>query len=316
MTFSTFRTALPAAALVLTAGLLAGCSDSSTASSPGASASASASSSAPAEQGAAAQKRAEQALAQLEERFDARLGFYLLDTGTGREITHRADERFSYASTFKALAAGVLLGTSTDEELDRVVRYDESDLLEYAPVTSEHVDTGMTLDALIAAAVQYSDNTAANLMLEELDGPEGLQKALRDLGDTTTSVDRIEPDLNGFAPGDDRDTSSPRALGTDLRRFVLGDALPEDRRERLTDLLLGNTTGDDYIRAGVPDGWRVGDKTGGGGGHGTRNDIAVVWPDSGAPLVLAIVSDRGEEGAASDDALLAEATEAGLAALR
>ncbi|MBL7253356.1 class A beta-lactamase [Paractinoplanes lichenicola] len=252
---------------------------------------------------------------QLERRFGARLGVHAVDTGTDRTVAFRADERFAHASTFKALLAGVLLARLSDADLRRVVQYGEGDLLEWAPVTKRHVARGMTVDALIAAAVQHSDNTAANLLLKEVGGPEGLQRELRELGDATTDLSRTEPALNEAVPGDRRDTTTPRALGTDLRRFVLGDALPAARRQKMAELLVGNTTGDPYVRAGVPSGWRVGDKTG-SGGYGTRNDIAVVWPATGAPLVIAVQSDRGTPDAKSDDALIAEATRLVLAALR
>ena len=256
------------------------------------------------------------ALAPIEHRHHARLGVYAVDTGTGRTVAYRADERFAYASTFKALAAGILLDRATDAQLDHVVHYRESDLLEYAPITSEHVRTGMRLRDLIAAALRYSDNTAANLVMERIGGPHAVQAGLRRLGDTTTHVDRTEPSLNEATPGDIRDTSTPRVLATDLRRFVLGDVLPQSRRELLTGWLVTNTTGGPYIRAGVPSGWKVGDKTG-NGGYGTRNDIAIAWPPGGgAPVDLAIQSDRGVKDAPSDDALIADATKAALAALR
>lgn len=251
----------------------------------------------------------------LETRFGARLGVYAIDTGTGRTVTHRADERFAHTSTFKALLAGVLLRRLTDADLRRVVRYTEADLLEWAPITSQHVATGMTVDALIAAAVQYSDNTAANLLLEEVGGPKGLQRELRRIKDWTTNTNRIEPALNEAAPGDERDTSTPRQLGKDLRTYALGDVLSPARRQKLTDLLVGNTTGGPYIRAGVPSGWKVGDKTG-NGGYGTRNDIAIVWPPTGRPLIIAVQSDRGVPNAPSDDALIAEATKAVISVLR
>ncbi|GIE35141.1 beta-lactamase [Actinoplanes italicus] len=251
----------------------------------------------------------------LERRFDARLGVYALDTATGRTVTHRADERFAHASTFKALQAGAVLRRATDADLRKVVKYRRADLLAHAPITSKHVATGMSLDDLLAASVRYSDNTAANLLFEHLGGPEALERELRALGDRTTSVDRIEPHLNEAEPGDTRDTSTARALGTTLHTLVLGDALPTARRERLTAWLRGNTTGDPYIRAGVPPGWQVGDKTG-TGGHGTRNDIAIVWPPAGAPLVIAILSDKGERDARPADTLIAEATETVVAALR
>lgn len=252
---------------------------------------------------------------ELERRFGARLGVHAIDTGTGRTTGYRADERFAHASTFKALLAGVLLRRLSDADLRRVVKYTGADLLEWAPVTSKHVATGMTVDALIAAAVQHSDNTAANLLLERVGGPKGLQRELRKIDDDTTDVSRNEPALNEAAPGDKRDTSTPRALGADLRRLVLGDVLPEPRRRKMADLLIGNTTGDPYIRAGVPSGWKVGDKTG-SGGYGTRNDIAVVWPTGGSPLVIAIQSDRGVPDAPSADALIAEATEVVITTLK
>ena len=240
---------------------------------------------------------------------------YVLDTGTGRSVTYRADERFAYASTYKALASGVLLRQDSDDQLNHVVTYTAADLQSYAPITSKHVATGMTVRDLIAAALQYSDNTAANLLLNQLGGPAGLQADLRALDDVTTHVDRTEPTVNDAVPGDIRDTSTPRAMGTDLQRFVLGDLLSTSRRQLLTNWLLGNTTGGPYIRAGVPSGWKVGDKTG-NGGYGTRNDIAIVWPTTGGPLVVAIESDRGKAGASSADALLADATKAAIAALR
>lgn len=261
------------------------------------------------------QPRAARALAHLENRFHARLGVYVLDTGTGRTVTYRADERFAYCSTLKVLAAGILVKRDTDAQLNQVVPYRAADLVDYSPITSQHTGPGMRLRDIIAAALQYSDNTAANLMLRQLGGPRRLQAALRGLADTTTDVDRTEPALNEATPGDPRDTSTPRALGTDLRRFVLGNALPAGRRHLLTTWMLGNTTGGPYIRAGVPASWRVADKTG-NGGWGTRNDIAIAWPPSGPPVVIAILSHRGSANAPSQDALIADAATAALGALR
>ena len=254
-------------------------------------------------------------LAQVESRYHARLGVYALDSGSGRTVTYRADERFAYCSTSKALTAGLLLRRTTDARLDRVVPYAASDLVDHSPITSPHAGTGMTLRALMDAALRYSDNTAANLLMGKLGGPGGFQAALRGLGDTTTHADRTEPTLNDATPGDIRDTSTPRALDADLRGLVLGNVLPEIRRRLLTGWLLRNTTGGPYIRAGVPSGWKVADRTG-AGGYGTRNDIAVVWPPGGAPIVIVVLSDRHSANAPSDDALIADATKATLAALR
>ena len=253
-------------------------------------------------------------LADLEAGFHAELGVYALDTGTGRAVAFNADERFAYCSTFKALATGVLLKRDTNAQLSAVIHYTSGDLVEYSPVTGQHVSTGMTLRAIMTAALEYSDNTAANLLLAQLGGPHQLQDALRDLGDATTNADRDEPTLNSAAPGDVRDTSTARALGGDLRDFVLGNELSPSRRQLLTGWLLANTTGGPYIRAGVPHGWKVADKTG-NGDWGTRDDIAIAWPPGGAPVVIAVLSRRMSADATSDDSLIADATKAAITAL-
>jgi beta-lactamase class A len=250
---------------------------------------------------------ADRALRALERRFDARLGVLAVDTGTGREIAHRADERFPFASTFKALAAGAILRRYGVEGLDEEVLITEL-ANAYSPITERRLGTRMTLRALCSAAVRYSDNTAANLLLDRLGGPKGLDATLEeDLGDDVTRMERREPELNEWAPGRRRDTSTPRALAGDLRELVLGDALEEPERAQLTRWLRANTTGDALIRAGVPDGWVVGDKTGTGGAYGSRNDIAVAWPPGGDPLVVAVMSNRKRADDEHDDALIAEA---------
>lgn len=246
------------------------------------------------------------AFAALESRFDARLGVFAVDTGSGRTVQHRADERFAYASTFKALAAAAVLDRTSKAELDRIVRFTRADLVTYSPITERYAGKGMTLRQAADAAVRYSDNTAGNLLLRHLGGPAGFKKALRGVGDRVTEPARIETDLNEARPGDARDTSTPRALATTLRAYAVGDALSAEDRAVLIDWLRRNTTGAKVVRAGVPAGWVVGDKTG-TAGYGTRNDIAVVWPPGRAPIVLAVLSKRGAADAEPDDALLAQA---------
>lgn len=260
----------------------------------------------------------EEAFTGLEEGYDARLGVYALDTGTGQEVEYGADDRFAYASTFKALAVGALLDQHGAEVLDERMDLSEQDLLEHAPIAEELLEQGrtdMTLREASDATVRYSDNTAGNLVLERLGGPEGFQEALREIGDGTTSADRWEEELNEAVPGDNRDTSTPRAMAESLRTYALEEeTLDEGEREFLTDLMVRNTTGDTLVRAGVPEDWEVGDKSG-GGGYGTRNDIAVAWPSEGDPVVIAVMSSRDEQDAEYDDALVAEATEAAVEAL-
>ncbi|MGA5560792.1 class A beta-lactamase [Streptomyces platensis] len=255
----------------------------------------------------AAPKSSTQAFKDLERKFDARLGVYAVNTGTGREIAYHQDERFAHASTFKALAAGAVLRKYSLPGMDKVITYSRDDLVPNSPVSEKHVDTGMTLRALCDAAVRYSDNTAANLLLDSIGGPKGLDSVLEKLGDHTTRMVRHEPELNDWAPDDTRDTTTPRAFAKDLRTFVLGDALPRPERAQLTKWLRTNTTGAKLIKAGMPKTWLVGDKTGAGSTYGTRNDIAVVWPPHAAPIVVAILSNRTQKDADYEDALVAEA---------
>lgn len=253
-------------------------------------------------------------LAELEGRLGVRVGLYALDTGTGATVVHRADERFAFASTFKAVLAGAILLLASDAQLDGNVPIDAADVEANSPVTDSHVGDAMTMRELCDAAVRYSDNTAANLLLRELGGPDRLETVLRDLGDDVTSLDRWEPELSEATPGDIRDTTTARVAADDLEAFALGEVLTPDRRDQLVDWLQRNTTGDTMIRSVAPTGWVVGDKTG-SGGYGTRNDIAILWPPDGAPIVLAIFTDRGVAGAKRLDAAVAEAAQLALAAL-
>jgi beta-lactamase class A len=282
-------------------GVLAACSGSAGPATSAGTASSPATTAAPSPAAAGA------GLARLEQQHAARLGVYAVDTGSGREVAHRADERFAYASTLKALAVGVVLQQASPADLDRVVRYTAADLVAHSPVTERYVGSGLTLRELCEAAMQVSDNTAMNLLLREVGGPAGLDAALTELGDDVTEVSRVETELNAARPGDTRDTSTPRALATGLQSLALGTALPAEDRELLVGWLRGSTTGHALVRAGVPAGWVVGDKTG-SGGYGTRNDIAIVWPPQRAPLVVAILSTRDTKGAQPDDALIASAT--------
>ncbi|MEV0703573.1 class A beta-lactamase [Saccharopolyspora sp. NPDC050389] len=245
-------------------------------------------------------------LLELERKFDARLGVYALATGTGTAIAHRADERFAFCSTFKALATAAVLHHNPLSHLDTLVTYTEADLMKSSAITKQHLATGMTIRQLCDAAVRYSDGTAGNLLLRDLGGPAQLTAYTQGLGDTVTRMDRFEPTITEATPGDPRDTTSPRAIGTDLHQIVLGEALPTDKRAFLRDLLERNVTGAKRIRAGLPQGWTAADKTG-TGDYGTANDIAVVWPPNAAPVLISIMSSKTGKDAKYDEALLAEA---------
>ena len=191
-----------------------------------------------AEVGFAAQDALQGEFARIEAKSGGRLGVAVLDTRDGSRTGHRADERFAMCSTFKLLAGAAVLARhdAGKEQLDRRIRYGAKDLVTYSPVTEKHVATGMTLAELCDAAIALSDNTAGNLLLAALGGPEGLTAFARTLGDGVTRLDRIEPALNEAAPGDPRDTTTPAAMAANIRALVLGDALSAPSREQLKAL--------------------------------------------------------------------------------
>lgn len=244
--------------------------------------------------------------ADLETRFDTRLGLHAVDTGTGREVAHRPDERFPLCSTFKVLAVAAMLAGNPPEHLQTRVRYAATDVVDASPVTAEHVADGLTVAEVCDAALRYSDNTAGNLLLDDIGGPGAVTAFARSLGDDVTRLDRRETDLNSAIPGDERDTTSPRAIVADLRELILGTRLDVADRTLLTDWMVGNTTGGTRIRAGLPADWRVGDKTG-AGRYGTVDDVAVAWPPGRAPIVLAVLSTGNGEEEKGDNAVIAEA---------
>jgi beta-lactamase class A len=214
----------------------------------------------------------------------------VLDTLSGERTGHRLDERFPMCSTFKLLAAAAILARvdAQRERLDRRITFAASEVVVNSPVTKDrHGGTGMSLAELCEAAMTVSDNTAGNLLLASLGGPAGLTAFARSLGDAMTRLDRIEPELNEANPGDPRDTTTPGAMLANLHTLALGHALSAKSREQLVQWLVGNKTGDTRLRAGVPAGWRVGDKTG-AGENGTTNDVGLIWPPDRAPVIVAV----------------------------
>ena len=232
-------------------------------------------------------------IAAIERRIGGRLGVAFLDSGSGKRLAYRADERFPMCSTFKTLAVASVLARvdAGTEQLTRKIPYGQADLLDYAPITRAHVaDGSMTIEALCDAAITDSDNTAANLLLNTIGGPAGVTTFARSIGDTITRLDRTEPDLNAAEPGDPRDTTTPGAMLSDVRALLVESTrLSAASRKRLGDWLVANTTGAGKIRAGVPSNWRVGDKTG-SGAHNATNDVAIAWPPNRAPVIIAVYS--------------------------
>ncbi len=233
------------------------------------------------------------ALAGIERQAGGRLGAWVLDTGSGREFGWRGGERFGQCSTFKlSLAACVLAGIDAGRlNAAELLAYRQADLLPHSPVTGAHVAAGrMSIIALAEAAQTTSDNLAANLLLRRIGGSAALTAFWRALGDRTSRLDRTEPGLNFVPRGEVRDTVTPRGIAHTVARIVTGEVLRPASRARLTGWMIATDTGLARIRAGLPAGWRAGDKTGTGGRAGMDslvNDIAVAWPPGRAPLVIA-----------------------------
>lgn len=227
-------------------------------------------------------------LRRIERASGGRLGVCILDTATGRRVAHRADERFPMCSTFKLLAAASVLHRvdAGQERLDRAIPVGRTDIVPHSPLTEPQVGGSMTMGALCEATITQSDNAAANLMLASFGGPAGLTAYVRSLGDSITRADRNEPSLNEARTGDPRDTTTPAAMLGLMQTLLLGAALKPPSRDQLRDWLLANKTGDERLRARLPAGWRVGDKTG-AGAFGTNNDVGIVWPPGReAPILV------------------------------
>ena len=230
-----------------------------------------------------------QRLDAIETRIGGRLGVSALDTGSGHRFGHRAEERFANCSTFKWILAAAVLDSVAHGglTLDQRVRYGPSDLLDYAPIARARVGEGsLKVEELCMAAVEQSDNTAANLLLVGVNGPAGLTSFVRAHGDSNTRFDRNEPSLNENLPGEVRDTTLPNNMVSTMQTLLLGDALSAASREKLIGWMVACETGRARLRAGLPTDWRVGDKTG-TGERGSFNDLAIAFPPNRAAILIA-----------------------------
>jgi beta-lactamase class A len=248
-------------------------------------------------------------LAALEVSSGGRLGVTAINTANNTRIEYRGNERFPFCSTFKVMGVSAILKQSmTNKNLlqDRIT-YTAGDVVTYSPVTEKHIDSGMTVSELCAAAMTYTDNTAINLLMKKIGGLDVVNAFARSIGDSTFRLDRWEPNLNTAIPGDSRDTTTPAAMAGSLQKLALGNALAAPQREQLQTWLKDNTTGNARIRAGVPKGWLVGDKTG-SGDYGTTNDVGIIWPPNCQPIVLAVYFTQPQQNATPRNEVIASAT--------
>ncbi len=261
-------------------------------------------------------------LSVLEARHGGRLGLSArtgdLHAGRARGIAWREDERFLYCSTFKLfLAAATLMRVQVgQEQLDRSVAITAADMLAHAPVTNRAVGSALSIQALCQAAVEQSDNPAANILVREMGGLDALRAWYGSMGDSVTRVDRWELELNRL--DGDKDTTTPRMAALLINGLLFSTPVPALQplyAHLLTSWMFESPTGPNRIKAGVPADWRVAHKTG-TGGYGPTNDIGVLFPPSGDPIILAIYFHATSASTPSQrDAVIADATRLALAAL-
>lgn len=246
-------------------------------------------------------------IADYERATRGRVGFFAVNLASGRELAWRAHERFAMCSTFKASLAALVLSRvdAGHERLERSVRFGAADLQPYAPVAKGHLAAGaMTIETMCEAAVEVSDNTCANLLLREIGGPAQLTRFWRRIGDRDSRLDHDEPLLNRTRPPNRQDTTTPIAMAHTIAKLTVGDVLAPASRERLAGWMVACRTGTTKLRAGLPQDWRIGDKTGNNGAD-AAGDLAVAWPAAGGCIVIAAYVQRGKPTPRQQDALFA-----------
>jgi beta-lactamase class A len=234
-----------------------------------------------------------------------------INTANNQQIEYRSNELFPFCSTGKVMVVGAILkaSESNPQLMQRQLHYSKQDTESsgYAPITGQHIKDGMSVSALSQAAIAYSDNGAMNQLLQILGGTQMVSTFAKSIGDNKFNLVRTEPQLNTAIPGDERDTTTPVAMALSLQKLSLGTALDKKQQAQLQEWLKANTTGDKRIRAGVPKGWTVGDKTG-TGSYGTTNDVAVIWPPQAKPIVLVVYFTQNKKDTKPNDQVIAQAT--------
>lgn len=253
----------------------------------------------------------------LEATTEGRLGIFALNTQNGEIIEYRANEIFPTGCTSKVMGVAAVLKKSMTEPalLDTKVNYAKKDLAQWSPVTKQYLHEGMTIQALCAASISFSDNTAMNLLLKPIGGVQGMNAFARSIEDQAFSQDHDWP-REAYSGGihNVKDASTPKAMVESLRKIMLGDVLAEPQKALLTTWLIETNTGAARIRAGVPDGWKVGNKTGTGGVYGSTNDLAIIWPAKHEPLLLGVYYTSDNQHAVKREDIVASATKLVMAA--
>ncbi|MDP3269525.1 MAG: class A beta-lactamase [Legionella sp.] len=253
----------------------------------------------------------QQKLAELENSSGGRIGIYAINTANGTHLQYHANERFPMGCTSKVIGVATILNKSVSDSslLSQKVSYTKKDLTNWNPITEKHLATGMTVSELCSASISYSDNAAMNLLVKKMGGLEQINVFARSIHNDSFRQDNGWPEeaLSG-GQGNLNDSSTPKAMAESLQKLAFTDALAKPQRELLVSWLKATTTGDFRIRAGVPKGWVVADKTGTGSTYGTTNDIGIIWPPKCAPIVVAVYYTSNDKKAVKREDVVASVT--------
>ncbi|MFH4487717.1 CARB family carbenicillin-hydrolyzing class A beta-lactamase [Vibrio diabolicus] len=243
----------------------------------------------------------------IEQQTSSRIGVSVWDTQTDERRDYRGDERFPLMSTFKTLACATMLSDMDSGKLSKnaTAKVDERSIVVWSPVMDKLAGQNTRVEHACEAAMLMSDNTAANLVLNEIGGPKAVTMFLRTIGDKATRLDRLEPRLNEATPGDNRDTTTPNAMVNTLRTLIEGETLSYESRVQLKIWMQDNKVSDSLMRSVLPTGWSIADRSG-AGGHGSRGINAIIWKENHRPVYISIYVTETELSLQARDQLIAQ----------
>jgi beta-lactamase class A len=246
------------------------------------------------------------------EKAGGRCGAAVTHVESGRGAAFGGDTPLPLYSVFKLpLAVEVLKQVEEGKlSLDQKIKVEPA---ETVPGTEENSalwrePSERPLRELLEFSIARSDNTSTDKMLGLVGGPDAVNRRMRALG-----LDHVEvrSTVREFLKSRDAhpNTGSPDDLARLLVMLQKGEALAPPQTEVLLAVMARTVTGDRRLRAGVPAGTPVADKT--GSGPSTTNDVGVVTlPGDGGHLAIAVLLDGSKLPDKKREDLIAEVARA------
>ncbi len=228
-------------------------------------------------------------ISRLEQQIDGRIGISIWNTQSDKLWDYRGNERFPLVGTFKTLACATMLNKFDAGTLkrDTTTTIEKRNIVGWSPITDQLIGQNVRVEHACEAAMLMNDNTAANLVLNQIGGPRSVTLFLRTLGDNATRLDRIEPKVNEAPPGSKLDTTTPNAIVKTLEILLSGDALTYESRIQLKIWMQDNEVSNSLMRSVLPSNWSIADRAG-TGGNGTLGYNAIIWKENHKPIYLSI----------------------------